>query len=208
MFLLEWTVLSVYGDRSITIVIDCLDSCAGWSHSFHCLLNFWNQINFSLDLFKLFLPFTYITQNLNLSHTEIFLSDWTFPSVREIICAYLHFLRTTRKWFCRKVTSLDVSEELGWNKWLWCFFVKFKFSSLKDQNQYLSHFCVCVKRKKLCICHSSFSFFFSFSSLFLDRANVIFKVLSNCCFEPVWPGSELIIWCAVCFQPMSFRNKQ
>ena len=34
-----------------------------------------------------------------------------------------------------------------------------------------------------------------------------FQVLSNCCFERVWPGSELKIY-VVCFQPMSFRNKQ
>ena len=54
-----------------------------------------------------------------------------------------------------------------------------------------------------------FYFFLSFSSLFLDRlAKVIFKVLSSCCFERVWPGLELIIWYVVCFQPRSFRNKQ
>ena len=46
-------------------------------------------------------------------------------------------------------------------------------------------------------------------SVLLDRlAKVIFKVLPKCCFERVWPGSELIIWYAVCFQPMSSGNKQ
>ena len=37
-------------------------------------------------------------------------------------------------------------------------------------------------------------------------AKVIFHYLSNCCFERVWPGSELTIWYDVCFQSMPFRN--
>ena len=54
------------------------------------------------------------------------------------------------------------------------------------------------------------SVFSSFSSLvFLDRlTKFIFKFLPNCCLERVWPGSELSIWYAMCFQSMSFRNKQ
>ena len=63
-----------------------------------------------------------------------------------------------------------------------------------DFSTILYSFCVCVKRKKLCNCHSVIFFFSSFSSLFLDRlAKAIFKVWSNCCFERAWPGSELII---------------
>ena len=47
--------------------------------------------------------------------------------------------------------------------------------------------------------------------LLLDRildglAKFIFHYLSNCCFERVWPGFQLIIWYAVCLQLMSFRN--
>ena len=54
-----------------------------------------------------------------------------------------------------------------------------------------------------------FSFSFSFLSVLSDGlAKVIVKCLSNCCFECVWPRSELIIWYAVRFQPMSSRYKQ
>ena len=34
--------------------------------------------------------------------------------------------------------------------------------------------CVCMKRTKLCTCHSVFFFFFSFSSLFLDKLAKVF----------------------------------
>ena len=52
-------------------------------------------------------------------------------------------------------------------------------------------------------------FSFYFSVVFLDGLlKVIFKFFSNCCFKCVWPGSELLIWYAVCFQTMSFRYKQ
>ena len=48
----------------------------------------------------------------------------------------------------------------------------------------------------------------SLSSVLLDGlGKVIFKYLSNCCLERVWPGSELIIY-VVCFQLMSFRNRR
>ena len=51
-------------------------------------------------------------------------------------------------------------------------------------------------------------FSFSFSSVLLDGlAKVIFKYLFKCYFKPVWPGSNIMIY-PVCFQPMSFRNKQ
>ena len=46
-------------------------------------------------------------------------------------------------------------------------------------------------------------------SPFLDRlAKFIFKFFSNCCLKRLWPGSELWIWYVVCFQVMSFRDKQ
>ena len=35
--------------------------------------------------------------------------------------------------------------------------------------------------------------------------NVIFMFSSNCFFNRAWPKSELLIWCAVCFQAMSFE---
>ena len=54
-----------------------------------------------------------------------------------------------------------------------------------------------------------FFFLFSLWFFFLERlTKVIFKVVSNCYFERVWPGLELIIWHAACFQIMSFTNKQ
>ena len=63
--------------------------------------------------------------------------------------------------------------------------------------------------KRFAIVILFFSHFSSFSSMLLDRlAKVICKDLFDCCFERVWPGSDLIIWYAVCCQPMSFRNKQ
>ena len=46
-------------------------------------------------------------------------------------------------------------------------------------------------------------------SPFLNRlAKFIFKFFSNCCLKRLWPGSELWIWYVVCFQVMSFRDKQ
>ena len=94
------------------------------------------------------------------------------------------------------------SDQIGHH---WLQFIIFK-SLLRS---YSGDYWVRVKRKKLCICHSIFFFFFSFSWLFLDRlAKIIFKALSSCCFECVWPLSELVIWYAMCFQPMLFRNKQ
>ena len=48
------------------------------------------------------------------------------------------------------------------------------------------------------------SFFFT---AFLDGlAKDIFNFFSNYCFKRVWPRSELLIWYAVCFQAMSFRE--
>ena len=35
-----------------------------------------------------------------------------------------------------------------------------------------------------------------------------FKVFSNYFFKHVWLGSQLLIWYAVCFQAMSFRDRQ
>ena len=60
--------------------------------------------------------------------------------------------------------------------------------------------------KTLCNC-------FSISSHFLPRHLFwtnwqIFKFFLNCCFKRVWPGSELLIWYAVCCQNMSFRDMQ
>ena len=48
-------------------------------------------------------------------------------------------------------------------------------------------------------------FFLSFfSTTFLHGvAKVILKFFSNCYFKLVWPGLELFIWYAVCFQAMS-----
>ena len=46
-------------------------------------------------------------------------------------------------------------------------------------------------------------FYFYLSSVFLDGlARGIFKYLSSFCFECVWPGSQIIIWYTVCFQPI------
>ena len=54
-----------------------------------------------------------------------------------------------------------------------------------------------------------YSFFFSFWSVFLDgQTKVIFIFFSNCCFKCVSLGSELLMWYVVCFQAMSFRDKQ
>ena len=48
-----------------------------------------------------------------------------------------------------------------------------------------------------------------FSTAILDGlAKVIFKFFSNCCYKRAWPGSQLLIWNAVCFQTMSFRDEQ
>ena len=65
-------------------------------------------------------------------------------------------------------------------------------------------------RNKRLSCHPHLFFFSSsFLSVLLDGlAKCIFKFLSNCCFECVWPRSESTIWYAMCFQPMSFTNKQ
>ena len=52
-------------------------------------------------------------------------------------------------------------------------------------------------------------FFYSFLSLYLDGLlKVIFKFLSNCWLKSVWPGSQLLIWYAVCFQAISLRDKR
>ena len=50
--------------------------------------------------------------------------------------------------------------------------------------------------------------FFS-SKAFLDGLiKVIFKFFFNCSFKHVSPGSELLIWFAVCYRVMSFSDKQ
>ena len=70
-------------------------------------------------------------------------------------------------------------------------------------------YCVCVKRKKLCNCHSNFCFLFFLLVTFSGQTGKIyFQSFPNCCFERVWPASKLIIWYAVYFQPMSFRDIQ
>ena len=56
------------------------------------------------------------------------------------------------------------------------------YSWLWRSKYHLFTYCVCVKRKKLCNCHSSlfFLFFFSFSSLFLDRLARVFLRRNYC----------------------------
>ena len=62
---------------------------------------------------------------------------------------------------------------------------------------------ICVKRKKLFNCHSSFPS----RRLFFDgQAKIIFEFLSNSYCKRVWPGTELLIY-VVCFQAMPFRDK-
>ena len=55
-----------------------------------------------------------------------------------------------------------------------------------------------------------FSFYFlsfSFSSMLLDgETEVIFIFFFDCWFKPVWPALKLLIWYAVCFQAMFFRD--
>ena len=51
---------------------------------------------------------------------------------------------------------------------------------------------------------------FSMQTLKLLLTSCLFllvTVFSNCCLKCVWPGSELLIWYAVSFQPMYFRDK-
>ena len=61
--------------------------------------------------------------------------------------------------------------------------------------------------QKLWNCH--YFLLFVYFIIFLEGlAKVIFKFFSNCCIQHVWPGLELLKWYAVCFQAMSFRDKQ
>ena len=54
-----------------------------------------------------------------------------------------------------------------------------------------------------------FSCSFFFSLPFSDKlAKVIFKFYLNCCYKHVWPGSEWLIWYAMCLQTISYRDRQ